>query len=670
MIARRLKDFFWRNIHDIVDSTVLELLESDELTLIGQFLSARDEDTRKDFADRLMMRTLHNIDPSFPVFWRLFEQALHKLGAMEEGVAYVKESYRSHYTHSTNVYLLGLYLLQEKLLGRRYLDHLNLNYFDTHAEAHWASRPYTRSGPEEKKEFQKRWALAAFFHDLAYPSEINLKVMQAEGERVVGTKRPYSLTIPNLDSLLTSFVMPEIKKSAQPASAPSYLFCEDLLETLSHRMVNRIGPYSANLIYKSMKEEITKGFKEGFFEHGLMGAIFLLQDFFSILYTCYCDEPKVRKYGLSPWEKHNIAMNITRFTDAMTAISLHNIKKFEAGVFNPGNKIKINNTKMPLTFLLILCDELQVWDREIEPWDGKSPFITIRDQKDKTLNKSMFIDHYTRLYEDFLNCTANEEEMELIIPFGELDEKKKESERTFKELITEETITYKIYKVEKNSSIEKAYTIKFKTIPLYYLQPFLKGITPGTPEYKFREKLIVEMQKEALETFKLKHKTIGTLLQLTIDLKSFLNLHRLQLTERADSVKDKILPHITALKKSQEKLFPHFRPYHTHDLCPVKSEETDLQIPENIDMLGLNYPGEEALNIHRVIAECLEEDKDEVVKKDQMYITFFRPIITALNKRITNEIIPRIEEYVYGILRETYIATKNKAGLMAKKEKL
>jgi hypothetical protein len=521
MIRRKLKDFFMDRREN---GFILELLHSEELTLIERFLSAAESDRKQYLAAELMERTLYRIDPRSRVFLRLFEVESEKLASMEKGAPYIREEYRGHYIHSVYNYLMGFFLFQEGLLEEEYLNCLNLDYFDGHYRERPVYDEYVVSRSDEGKEFQRRWALTAFFHDMAYLSQVNLQVMEDEGKRLTHLdSNPYSLAITDLQSFLTIPMMSKIKAKVKMSFAPVYLFSEDSLEILAYRMVNRLDRFSRNLIYQSLKERIITTLKQGRFDHGLMGAVFLLQEFYSLIHSFFVDD---EKSDIPHMQKFSINRNIIRFTDAMAAVSLHHIAKFKSGIFQDQLKLKIRNHKMPLLFLLILCDELQAWDRDLSPPGEHTRMAAVRVTRNKKPDKNMFTGHYKELYREYAVLEQKEKELTFIVPSwkGDDDEDNDDpGEKIFFIFKKKEFLHWSkkipFYKLEKGELKSINYfKIRFTRKSLYYIDRWVNAHSEDPYERKIAGKISRQLGKDAWESFKKEHKTLGLLIGLAVDL--------------------------------------------------------------------------------------------------------------------------------------------------------
>ena len=701
MIRRKLKDFFMDRQKN---KAILELLNSDELTLIERFLSTNEREQKQYLATQLMEQTLYRIDTKFRVFLRLFEVESEKLASMEKGITYMSESYHGHYIHSVYNYLMGFFLFQEEYLGEEFLKCLNLDYFDGHCCQKPMYDAYVVPRADEKKEFQKRWALTTFFHDIAYPPEVNLKVMETEGKRQTGIDKPFSLEINDMQSFLTIHTMSEIETGVKMAFTPDYLFMEDSLEILAYRLVNRLDRFSKHLIYQSLKARIIDTLKAGRFDHGLMGAIFLLQKFYSEIHSFFIKDEKT---CIPHLQKFSINRNIIRFTDAMTAVSLHNIRYFQTGIFKEKFELKVRNHKLPLLFLLILCDEFQRWDRELSPPEEQTSLNIVRHWRDGIPDKNMFSEHFNNLYREYASVKKEEKELVFYVPFWQDDKNENDDalekeflifrkdilKKRLKNSITdkkeEDNVIYQYLNRRKKETLRKicalksASKINFKRKSFSNLDKLLKNNGKLSVEDEIDIKIFKQMEKDAWKSFKKKNITLGNFIELAFGFKKILSNvcpgsqeknNNNKTVQGLEILADKILPGLKLLKKGQDILSPFMRPYYFYDIVGDKRENSNQKShhgpttgsKKNYCTILLHYPGQDVDEIETVIKErivkklCEGEDKEMALKYPDAPET-------GLN-RIINEIyISKTEEYIYDIQRGRYIVIEINGGKNGKK---
>jgi hypothetical protein len=389
-----------------------------------------------------------------------------------------------------------------------------------------------------------------------------------------------------------------------------------------------------------------------------MGAVFLLQQFYSSIYSFFIDG---QKSEIPHMQKFSINRNIIRFTDAMTAVSLHNIKHFKTGIFKEELRLKIRNHKLPLLFLLILCDELQAWDRDLSPPEEQTRLSISRFTRDKKPDKNVFIEHYKTLYREYASAKKEDKELEFYVPFWEDDE--------------DDDSEYKRFLIANFSeSPPYALKIKFTRKSPYALKRWLSDDSKNPEEQKIDKKVAGQMEKDAWKSFKRQNITLGKFIEMVFGLKKFLSNFSLcsrenynnNITVRGmETLTGDILPPLTLLKKGQDILSPFLRPYHFYDIHSGKKPPSkQMGAPgtaagkkENHCTLLLHYPGKEVDDFEGVIKERISK-KLYGGEEKEMALKYADAPETSLNRVINETYIPGIEEYIYGIQMEKFIVVE------------
>ncbi len=236
---------------------------------------------------------------------------IEQLSEFENNGSSLLMKHRDHYAHSVYVFILGLAIFETNTKYRKiYAVHYGLDEGpDSASAAH---------------HFLKYWGLAALFHDIGYPFEIPFEQVASyfEVDNEKREERPY-LAYHGLSSYTG--------KSAE-------IFAENLADKLGSTY-----NFDKDYILKKIndKPRHPEAFNH-FMDHAFFSA--------SVLYKrLYEDE------GLQA-EKPDV--------DALCAVLIHNsMYKFViANYKDPGN-IPFKAELMPLAYMLMLCDELQCWDR-------------------------------------------------------------------------------------------------------------------------------------------------------------------------------------------------------------------------------------------------------------------------------------------------------------------
>jgi hypothetical protein len=271
-----------------------------------------------------------------------FIDLLDVLLGYEERASTLIDKQRDHYVHSVNVFLLGLGIYAQNEAYRAAFDSVVLD--KTH---------YSYSYDTNGEEFFYRWGIASLFHDVGYPVEIIGKQINkfigfaSEVDRQGQVKT--HLEFENFDqfnSIAEIVTMKEFGKSYQekfPAVQDLDLTKpNDLLAHKLHRSLD------VDLIaIKSALDQFPEVMAEhGFIDHGYYSAIIVLRWYSYLIQSCGY-KPEYFFYPI---------------LDSASAILLHNYYK-NVLMKPPFNLDHLSPQEHPIAFLLILCDELQEWNR-------------------------------------------------------------------------------------------------------------------------------------------------------------------------------------------------------------------------------------------------------------------------------------------------------------------
>lgn len=235
--------------------------------------------------------------------------------------------HRDHYSHAVYVFALGLAFFQNTPLYREEYCHFYGLTDEGQAACHYL----------------QYWGLAALFHDIGYPFELPFEEVASYFE-VSGDRRkdrPFvayqalqslvDLSAPVQGRLATLF-------PGQNFSTSNELFAWALAQKLSE-----VYPVSQQSLLTALEEIPLHPDKfNHFMDHAYFSATVLLNKLF-------CE------MGLVLEEAH---------VDALTAILLHNsLYKFTIAHYKEEGNRPFSMELHPLAYMLMLCDELQCWDR-------------------------------------------------------------------------------------------------------------------------------------------------------------------------------------------------------------------------------------------------------------------------------------------------------------------
>ena len=254
------------------------------------------------------------------------------LSEFESNASSLLMSHRDHYSHSVYVFALGLAI------------------YETNA---WYRKVFSRTygfkdggeGKESAHAFLEYWGLTALFHDIGYPFEIPFEQVLAyfEVDKKKRSKDSVYIAYQNVKPLI--FIGKADGARLRKLYGRSF---NDVISLLAYGIADKIGePYdiTEEKLLQVIRSKPSHPEKNGcFMDHAFFSACRLYQELIGIL-----GPEKIEKYHV----------------DARTAIMLHNsLFKFAIlGYKSDHLKSPLKAEKHPLAWLLMLCDELQCWDR-------------------------------------------------------------------------------------------------------------------------------------------------------------------------------------------------------------------------------------------------------------------------------------------------------------------
>lgn len=261
------------------------------------------------------------------------QKMVELLSEFESNASSLLMKHRDHYSHSVYVFVLGLaiYETNDALRGV-----FNRAYgFDKETDNHRAAA-----------FFLEYWGLTSLFHDIGYPFEIPFEQVLAYFEVDRQERGPGSTYISynGLDRLTA------IDENARKRLSKLYRRAfHSVSDLLAFGIAERLGKaYRVTEAYlvRTIESKPTHPEQFGYYmDHAFFSAARLYQELVAVL-------------GAEKIEKTHV--------DALTAIMLHNsMFKFAIAFYKDPQKKKspLKAKAHPLAYLLMLCDELQCWDR-------------------------------------------------------------------------------------------------------------------------------------------------------------------------------------------------------------------------------------------------------------------------------------------------------------------
>ena len=254
------------------------------------------------------------------------------------------EKQRDHYIHSVFVFLLGLSI---------YIQ--NQNYRDSFKIYALDKTVYPDSYSTNHEEFFYRWGLASLFHDIAYPLEIIIKQANEYISFLCSYPDESSNELGFKVELLTSksfLILPNLKpeKQWEDEFNHKYQSCTRFTDnsiSLLSTIISENFDVDLSVIMENTFDFLNEMRENNFIDHGFCSAVIMLRWYHHLIKTT----------------KWNPAYFYFPILDSSSAIFLHNSYKHRL-MHEPINLGLMNVYQHPIAYLLILCDEIQEWDRK------------------------------------------------------------------------------------------------------------------------------------------------------------------------------------------------------------------------------------------------------------------------------------------------------------------
>ena len=330
-----------------------ELLERKTGVLLGKSLRKGQIPYNMEMdADRLSLERALGVfidsgvsEDAYMVYYCFLEMFLGCYGRSKKMVELLSEyeengsslllKHRDHYSHSVYVFALGLAIYESNAAFRR--EFKRFYGFD----ADEGNRRQRRSAANTFLEF---WGLTSLFHDIGYPFELPYEQVLSYFEvdrQERGAGCPY-LVYRNIGTLTG------LDEAAQTRFRELYgLRFETVGALLAHDLAEKLGG--------------AYGFDEAFMRDVIESKPVSPEN-----YGYFMDHAVFSAARLCRELCRGGARDLTRMhVDVLSAIVLHNsIFKFKVNYYKDKNpKPPLRMDQHPLAWMLMLCDELQCWDR-------------------------------------------------------------------------------------------------------------------------------------------------------------------------------------------------------------------------------------------------------------------------------------------------------------------
>ncbi|MCR5830271.1 MAG: hypothetical protein K6F93_08015 [Lachnospiraceae bacterium] len=235
--------------------------------------------------------------------------------------------HRDHYSHSVYVFTLGLAIYESNSIFR----YIYKKYYDL------------RDDCEAAAHFLKYWGMASLFHDIGYPFELPFEQVCSYFE-VDGDKRQDRPFLAY--HALENFVALSDEMKDKISELYGGMRFDNTNEMFAHILAMKLGEeyrFTPIQMYNVLSDKPTRPDKfNHFMDHGYFSATVIFKRLF---------------------EELGIEINKT-YLDSLTAILMHNsLYKFSIAHYKSAGNKPLRAELHPIAYMLMLCDELQCWDR-------------------------------------------------------------------------------------------------------------------------------------------------------------------------------------------------------------------------------------------------------------------------------------------------------------------
>ena len=296
------------------------------------------------------------------------QEFINMISSYENNASRLVQSHRDHYSHSVYVFILGLAIF-----------HTSNAYRNSFVERHFGSFALKDikqgdvndgfinldlidfyCGMESGElNFLRLWGLTALFHDIGYQYEIPFaQIRNTSDEKIIfryeGFKEytdfdKYIDELEKTDETHLVSVSNRTYSSLEEYKKRLFLFdscysdgdcsIEQIIAYHILRFLKKERGCNFDYVTELLRKKPSPTFDNPYMDHAYFSGIIMFKQLISM-------------FGLDDFP--------VEFMDAISAIVMHN-KLFE--YYLRGNGESLDMWEHPLAYLLILCDELQCWDR-------------------------------------------------------------------------------------------------------------------------------------------------------------------------------------------------------------------------------------------------------------------------------------------------------------------
>jgi len=247
------------------------------------------------------------------------------------------EKHRDHYSHSVYVFCIGLSIYETTIDFQNCFKAKHLGKESLHTE------------------FLYRWGLAALFHDIGYPFEMVFLQIQNYNIQLNYDGDAFQSLTPTTQDEIKEKLLPrvtyDVATFTSDDTAKAFFKTTDIHEILAKEILQTIDfPKHLNLDQQIVKNMLTRivDYDKCYLDHGFFGAIILFK---KLIQNC-----------TSPIDAL-IAAEVSASILCHNSFLKYTFKRELCKIGKDFKSFKLNPQTSPITYLLMLCDDLQAWDR-------------------------------------------------------------------------------------------------------------------------------------------------------------------------------------------------------------------------------------------------------------------------------------------------------------------
>ena len=272
------------------------------------------------------------------------QSMIEMLSEFESNASSLLMKHRDHYSHSVYVFTLGLAIYEtnakyRKIFREFYKDLLN----------------FAPGEPEESREhrtacfFLEYWGLAALFHDIGYPFEIPFEQVMAYFEVDKQDRGEGTIYLAYRDVGALTALTADAAARFHEIYGRDFASTDELLAfDIASKLGDAYGFDEEYMLDKLVSKPGQPQENNYFMDHAYFSSARLCKELFDTL---------ARTQGVESISPAHV--------DVLSAIMMHNsLFKFAIAFYKDADRKPSLKAKLhPLAYMLMICDELQCWDR-------------------------------------------------------------------------------------------------------------------------------------------------------------------------------------------------------------------------------------------------------------------------------------------------------------------